>query len=221
MTATGSARLRRLARGSATRVQAAQEHCDLCGAVVAPEHRHLLELATRELRCVCRPCSILFDSPAASEGRYRLVPARRLRLDGLALGDETWEALRLPVDIAFLFHSSTDERVLAFYPSPMGATESLLALDAWDRLAAANPVLRTLVPDVEALLANRTGAHPGHWLVPIDDCFRLVGLIRTRWRGFTGGREVWQEIGSFFEDLDRRARPVAAEPREEETAWRS
>jgi Family of unknown function (DUF5947) len=215
----GSSRLRRLAQSSTERVQATQEHCDLCGNVVAPEHRHLLELSTRELRCACRACAILFDSPAASEGRYRLVPARRLSLTELELSDLTWEGLRLPVDIAFLFRSSTDERVLAFYPSPMGATESLLDLEAWDDLEAANPVLRTLVPDVEALLVNRTKNHPGHWLVPIDDAFRLVGLIRTRWRGLTGGREVWQEIGVFFEDLDRRSRPASGEPSERTMAW--
>jgi Family of unknown function (DUF5947) len=214
-----TSRLRQMAQGSTERVQAVQEHCDLCGNLVPPEHRHLLELANREMRCACRACAILFDSPAASEGRYRLVPTRRLRLDGLELSDVTWEELRLPVDIAFLFRSSADERVLAFYPSPMGATESLLSLDAWDGLEAANPVLRTLADDVEALLVNRTKNHPGQWLVPIDDCFRLVGLIRTRWRGLTGGREVWQEIGGFFEDLDRRSRPAVAERRDKETAW--
>jgi hypothetical protein len=219
VTSLGSSRLRRLAQGSTERVRAEQEHCDLCGAPVAPEHRHLLELASRELRCACRACAILFDSPAASEGRYRLVGTRRLRLPDLQLSDLTWERLRLPVDIAFLFASSADRRVLAFYPSPMGATESLLALDAWADLEAANPVLRTLAPDVEALLVNRTRNSPGHWLVPIDDCFRLVGLIRTHWRGLTGGREAWNRIGAFFEDLDRGAGPVVAERREEEMAW--
>jgi hypothetical protein len=32
-----------------------------------------------------------------------------------------------------------------------------------------------------------------------------VAVIRTRWRGFTGGREVWEAIEQFFEDLDRVA----------------
>jgi hypothetical protein len=213
-----TSRLRRLAAGSVERVQATQEHCELCGNVIAPEHRHLLELSNRELRCACRACAILFDSPAASEGRYRLVPTRRLRLTGFELSDLTWEELRLPVDIAFLFRSSADGRVLAFYPSPMGATESLLGLEAWDDLEAANPVLGTLADDVEALLVNRTRHHPGHWLVPIDDCFALVGLIRIRWRGLTGGREVWEAIEGFFDDLDGRSRePVT--PRREETPW--
>ena len=192
----------------------------MCGTPVPPDHRHLLELATRELRCACRPCAILFDNPAASEGRYRLLPTRRLRLDEMQLSDETWAELRLPVDIAFLFRSSIDGQVLAFYPSPMGATESLLRLEAWTALEQANPVLGTLAPDVEALLVNRTQTVPGQWLVPLDDCFRLVGLIRTRWRGFTGGREVWEALAKFFDDLNRRSRPVRRELVHEETTWR-
>jgi hypothetical protein len=200
-----SSRLMEIARAPSERVRAAQERCDMCGALVPPEHRHLLEMASRELRCVCRPCSILFAKPAASEGRFKLVPERRLRLDDLQLDDEMWEQLRLPVDIAFLFRSSSDARVLAFYPGPMGATESLLALDAWEALEAANPVLAGMADDVEALLVNRTRTAPGQWLVPIDDCFRLVGVIRTHWRGLTGGREVWLELATFFDALDKEA----------------
>jgi len=32
-----------------------------------------------------------------------------------------------------------------------------------------------------------------------------VGLIRTHWRGLSGGTEVWREIGSFFAALKKRA----------------
>ena len=108
--------------------------------------------------------------------------------------------------MAFFFYSSAVERVVAFYPSPMGATESRLELTAWERLERDNPALATLEHDVEALLVNRARGTRGHWIVPVDDCYRLVAVIRTRWRGFTGGSEVWQEIERFFEGLDRRAR---------------
>jgi hypothetical protein len=74
-------------------------------------------------------------------------------------------------------------------------------------------VLATLVPDVEALLVDRVRGARRQWIVPIDDCFALVGLIRTRWRGLTGGTEVWLELDRFFDDLDRRARPVGREGR--------
>jgi Family of unknown function (DUF5947) len=192
-------------RGAAE--QAAElERCELCGEPIPAEHRHVLELATRDLKCACRACSLLFDRREAAEGRYRLVGDRRLTVDDLDLDDALWEELRLPVDLAFFFHSSTAGRVVAYYPSPMGPTESQLDLAAWALLEAANPVLRTLEPDVEALLVNRSLGARRHWIVPIEDCYALVGLIRTRWRGFTGGREVWQEIGHFCEGLDRRAR---------------
>jgi uncharacterized protein DUF5947 len=130
------------------------------------------------------------------------------------LDDALWERLRLPVDIAFFFSSSTEGRVQAFYPSPMGPTESLLGLGAWDELVAANPVLAGLRDDVEALLVDRARGERRHWLVPIDDCYALVGLIRTRWRGLTGGRDVWQGLAEFFDDLDRRSRPAGRE-----TTW--
>jgi hypothetical protein len=102
----------------------------------------------------------------------------------------------------------------------MGATESLLGLDAWQALEAANPVLATLQPDVEALLVNRAQGARHHLVVPIEDCFTLVGLIRMHWKGLTGGREVWTEIAGFFDRLDRRARPAGRHDRMEGT-WAS
>jgi Family of unknown function (DUF5947) len=199
-------RLQTLARRAATEREATLERCELCSAPLAAEHRHLLDLRSRELMCACRACTLLFDRSAAGGGHFRLVPDRRLRITDLDLDDVMWEELRLPVDMAFFFHSSTEERVLAFYPSPMGATESLLGLDAWRELEAANPVLTTLEPDVEALLVNRVRGARRHWIVPMDECFALVGLIRTRWRGFTGGADVWRELDKFYEGLDRRSR---------------
>jgi Family of unknown function (DUF5947) len=204
-----TSRLGRLAARATREREAAQERCELCGEPVAPEHRHLLDLSRRELMCACRACAILFDRKAAGAGHYRLVPDRRLRVEDLELSDLAWEDLRLPVEMAFFFHSTAAGRVQAFYPSPMGPTESLLGLEAWDDLVAANPVLSGLAPDVEALLVNRVRGARGHWIVPIDDCYALVGLIRTRWRGLTGGTEVWLEIQRFFEGLDRRARPAS------------
>jgi hypothetical protein len=160
--------------------------------------------------CACRPCSLLFDRDGASNGRYKLVPERRLRLEDFAMSEQAWEELRIPVEMAFFFQSSAAERVLAYYPSPMGPTESQLQLSSWRELEAANPILGALEADVEALLVNRVRGARGQWIVPLDECYSLVGLIRTRWRGLTGGREVWHEIDGFFENLDRRARSVTA-----------
>jgi hypothetical protein len=202
--------LQRMARRAAREREEALERCDLCGAPIAAEHRHLLDLPARELMCACRACALLFDGGAAGAGHYKLVPDRRLRLEGFSLDDATWAELRLPVELAFLLHDSEAGRVRAYYPGPMGATESLLPLDAWADLEAANPVLGTLEPDVEALLVDRRRGSHRHLIVPIEDCFTLVGLIRMHWKGLTGGRDVWEEIDGFFDGLDRRARPAGA-----------
>lgn len=181
----------------------------MCAAPVPPCHRHLVDLNDRRLMCACRACALLFASEAAGGGHLRLLPTRRRRLDGFVLDDARWDRLRIPVDMAFFFRSTPAERVLAFYPSPAGATESLLELEAWTDLEVANPVLRELEPDVEALLVSRARDMREHWIVPIDDCYELVGLIRIRWRGFGGGEEVWAAIDGFFEDL----------PTREDTRW--
>lgn len=209
-TELASSRLRALAQsasgGAAPERQ--EERCDLCGEPIAPRHRHLMDLSSRELMCSCRACSVLFDRGAAGGGHYRLVPERRLGLVDFELPDPTWERLRIPVEMAFFFRSSSEGRVMAFYPSPMGPTESQLGLDAWAEIERSNPILETLEPDVEALLVNRARGARRHWLVPIDECYALVGLIRTRWRGLSGGSEVWEAIDVFFADLERRSKPA-------------
>ena len=153
---------------------------------------------------------------AAGGGHYRLIPERRLRIADFALDDVRWADLRLPVEMAFFFHDSRAERVVAYYPSPAGATESLLELEAWEELERANPVLETLEHDVEALLVNRSRGERQHFVVPIEDCYRLVGLIRTRWRGLSGGSEVWEEIDGFFAGLAAGAEQTE---QREEAAW--
>jgi hypothetical protein len=47
----------------------------------------------------------------------------------------------------------------------------------------------------------------------MDECYSLVGLIRMRWRGLSGGREVWEEIARFFEQLRERSKTVRREGR--------
>jgi Family of unknown function (DUF5947) len=197
-------RLRQLAqRPSAPPEEAPEERCDLCGEVVPPRHRHLIDVHDRRLLCACRPCSILFDHPGAGGRHFRLLPERSRYLVDFELDDVLWQRFRIPVELAFFFHSTPSGRVVAFYPAPVGATESLLELDAWEDLAAKNPVLEELEPDVEALLVNRTGGARDHWLVPVDRCYELVGLIRMHWKGFGGGPEVWEQVEAFFERLRR------------------
>lgn len=186
------------------------EQCELCSAEIPPEHRHLLELSRRTLICVCVPCSILFSDPGAGQGKYRLVPSRFLKLSDFQMTDEQWDDLAIPVNMVYLFHNTAAQRVMALYPSPAGAMESTLTLEGWDALVSSNPILRDLQSDVEALLINRVKNRGGehyreHYIVPIDVCYELVGLIRLKWRGLSGGEEVWTAIEEFFTRLRSRA----------------
>jgi hypothetical protein len=150
----------------------------------------------------------LFVGRGAGAGKYRAVPDRRLALEGFELTARTWDRLQIPVSVAFFFVNSVMGRVAAFYPSPAGATESLLPLDAWDRIVADNPVVATLEPDVEALLLRRSSRGTACFVVPIDDCYELVGLLRTRWRGFDGGQDAHDAIDAFFAGLADRSTVV-------------
>jgi hypothetical protein len=185
------------------RKRPAAELCELCAGPLGSVHDHLLEPAAGRLACACTPCAILFSGQA--NARYRRVPRRVELLSDFRLGDEQWEALHLPINLAFFFRSTRAGRVVAVYPSPAGGTESLLELEAWHQLEEDNPVLRELEPDVESLLVNRVRTAREYYRAPIDVCYRLVGLIRANWRGLSGGAAVWEEIGSFFADLKRRS----------------
>jgi len=197
------ARLRQFARK-----MPAAERCEMCSRELYPEHEHLVEPASHKLICACGACAILFDGQAG--GKYKRVPRSVKFLRDFQISDGQWDSLMVPIEMAFFFKSSPQKKVIALYPSPAGATESLLPLDTWDDIAQANPVLREMESDVVALLANRVGsaraAHPAeYYLVPIDECYKLVGLIRTHWRGLSGGTEVWREINAFFAEMKKRA----------------
>ncbi|HUN62358.1 MAG TPA: DUF5947 family protein [Candidatus Sulfotelmatobacter sp.] len=202
-TETAFATLRQFARR-----QAIVERCELCHHKLAPEHEHLVEPRARKLICACDACAILFE--AQSGAKYKRVPRRVVFLSDFQLTDAQWDALRLPIEMAFFFKSTPHDRVIALYPSPAGPTESLLSLDTWEDIVERNPILKAMDSDVTALLVNRVGyvrgAPPaGYFLVPIDECYKLVGLIRAHWRGFSGGAEVWREIAAFFAALKNKA----------------
>jgi hypothetical protein len=187
-----------------------QERCDLCATAVPKGHQHLLEPASRALLCACEACTILFSAPGA---KYRRVPRRISLVTDFDAPDQLWEDLAIPINMVYFYLDSASDGAKASYPSPAGATESLLSLDAWEQLTAANPILTKMETDVEALLANRlklpfgTGV-PEYFLLPIDECFKLVGLIRTHWRGLSGGAVVWEELAQYFSSLRERAYTV-------------
>lgn len=190
------------------RKRTAAERCEMCSRELAPEHEHLVEPANRKLICACDACAILFEGQAGA--KYKRVPHRVLFLRDFQLTDGQWDGLMVPIEMAFFFKSTPHGKVIALYPSPAGPTESLLSLETWGDIEQDNPVLSGMEADVTALLVNRVGHARGaaaaeYYLAPIDECYKLVGLIRTHWRGLSGGTEVWREIGTFFAALKKRA----------------
>ena len=179
--------------------EVAEDRCELCSAAIAADHRHLVEPAKRRLLCVCRACATLLGN--RDDNRYREVPEAVRQLENFCMTDFDWEAFGIPIGLAFFVHSTPDKRIVAFYPGPAGPTELLLDLQAWARLVASNPLLAELEPDCEALLVNRVRNAREYFQAPIDRCYALVGLIRTKWRGLSGGDEAWTAIDGFFAGL--------------------
>jgi hypothetical protein len=176
------------------------EHCDMCGIGVAHKHQHLIDPRSRRLVCACDACAILFYQ--GGETKYKRVPRQARFLKNFHMTDGQWDSLMIPIGLAFFVESSQENRVLALYPSPAGSTESLLSLEAWWDIVQENPVLTEMESDAEALLVNRLDREGAeYYLAPIDQCYQLVGLIRSNWRGLSGGTEVWEKIRDFFAEL--------------------
>ncbi len=185
----------------------AGERCEMCSESIADDHQHVVNVADRQLMCVCRACYLLFTD-AQAELRYRAVPDRYLAFGDFALDRRAWEALQIPVGVAFFFTNSALGHAVAFYPGPAGATESQLELNVWDAIGGADPRVDLLADDVEALLVrvpDDESAQPQSYLVPIDACYEFVGHLRMLWRGFDGGQEARAFIDDFFARIAARA----------------
>ena len=184
----------------------------MCAEPISEAHSHVVNLESRALMCTCRGCYLLFTADGA-ELRYRAVPDRYLSFPDFTLGPGQWDSLEIPVGLVFLFRNSVQQRTIAFYPGPAGATESELPLQAWESVVAANPSLGLLQADVEALLVHapaRGGAGFTCNIVPIDACYELVGQLRQLWRGFDGGRDAKEAMEAFFDTVSKRSRPAPA-----------
>ncbi|MEU8081703.1 DUF5947 family protein [Catellatospora citrea] len=196
---------------------AAQERCELCAAAIPADHDHLADLSSRSLPCVCRPCYLLFVPADTSPGvvaqqepgprRFAAVPREHVALPDFPLSDLDWAALDVPVRLTFVFVDSALGRPVALYPSPAGATESQLPPEAWAKVLARHPYTAQLPPDVLALLLHRGPDGPEAYAVPVDACYRLVGLVRRHWRGFDGGEQAWAAIGGWLAQVRANAQP--------------
>ncbi len=178
------------------------ELCDLCGKELDPDHRHLLHLVDRRILCTCESCLAI----RGGDAELRPTGTRTVWLDQFDLPDDTWASFQIPIGLAFFIDSSASGSVVALYPSPAGATESELETETWRELRTQNPVLMGLEPDAEALIVNRMAEPAQHAIAPIDECYRLVGLIKVNWDGISGGSGVERAIETFFGELREKAR---------------
>jgi hypothetical protein len=182
---------------STARPAAQTAQCELCPIGIGEDHRHLLHLDERRILCVCETCWSL----RSGDPEFRPTGVRKLLLDGFEMSDELWAGFQIPIGLAFMLRSGVSDAIVALYPSPAGATESELDLSAWEALCEANTVLLNLEPDAEALIVDRTGDPHRYAIVPTDQAYRLVGLIKASWQGISGGRGVDAAVGEFFEGL--------------------
>jgi len=177
------------------------ERCDLCGTALPEDHRHMLQLVERRIDCTCEACWAL----RSGDAEYRPVGTRVLWLPDLEMSGDRWASFGIPIGLAFFMRSTVAGGVVALYPSPAGATESELDMGSWDALVEDNPVLEQLDTDSEGLVVNRLSEPPGYAIAPIDDCYRLVGLVKANWEGISGGDRLEGAIRGYFAELQERA----------------
>ncbi len=196
-------RLRRITQGESATAAAteAEEICDICGSGIAPDHRHMLDVDERRILCSCEPCIAM----KAGMGAYRRVGSRVVWLEEFTLEEDLWARLQIPIGLAFFMYSSNAGGIVSLYPSPAGATESELDLTSWDELCEANPILKSLEPDAEALIVDRTTEKGRYAIAPIDECYRLVGMVKSNWEGISGGDAIERSVPGFFDELRERA----------------
>ncbi len=185
----------------------ATERCDLCGEELSEAHAHLFDTNERTVLCACAVCALLFPQRADAGGRYRFIPETSTYLPDLVFDELTWNALEIPVHVAYFVRSPQTGGVVAYYPSPVGAVESLLKLDAWQEVEQRNPALGKLVADTQALLVNGMDGFAEGWIVGIDVCYRLIAVMRMHWRGLRGGDGVRAELKRFFDELRSSSTP--------------
>ena len=183
----------------------------MCAEAIADEHQHVVNVEGRQLMCVCRGCYLLFTDTAraaALSGRPRPLPG----FPDFALDRRQWEALQIPVGLAFFFRTRRWTGRWRSIPGPPAPPNPNWTSTAWNDIAAADPRVDVLADDIEALLVrvpDDEDAPPAvaFWC-PIDACYEFVGRLRMLWRGFDGGQQVRRFIDEFFAMSTRAADEV-------------
>jgi hypothetical protein len=180
--------------------QPIEAECDLCGTSMPEDHRHLLQLDERSIVCVCESCWAL----RSGDAEFRPVGSRVIWLDSLDLPDDLWARFHIPIGLAFFMR--TGGGVVAFYPSPAGATESEIDPGVFAELCERNPRVKELDVDAEVLIVDRLGEGMRSAIAPTDQAYKLVGLVKTNWQGISGGPALAGAVDGFFEELREKAK---------------
>lgn len=181
-------------------VAAEEERCNFCGNSIPEDHRHLINLSEMRFKCACEVCAII----QAVHGDYKIIPQHVELLQNFNMPEDLWAQFMIPVNMAFFVFNSNRNGIIAYYPAAAGATESKLKMEPWKKLLELNPVLSKMAPDLEALLVNRLETPGRYYIVPIDSCYKLIGIIKSNWRGISGGVEVNHAISKFFTELKNK-----------------
>lgn len=178
-------------RRFAAEAPASVSRCDGCASPLGPSHAHRYDPSRRRVECVCVRC-------AQPRPPWRVVPPRLEVVEDLGPAAEAWMSENVPVRLAF-FVAHDDGEGTASFPGPAGPTVSTIDRAEWASLQGHVPRLRALSAEVEALLVNRVDGARDTFIVSIDVCYHLVGLLRGRRWGHRLGREAEE----LFADLRR------------------
>ena len=138
--------------------------------------------------CSCRPCYLLFTERGAGAGKFASVPERYLFDPDFTLSDAQWDQFQIPVKMAFFFVNSVLDQTVAFYPSPAGATESLLPADTWQTVPGVDDYYREAREKKAKKVENEYlhgggGWHGGGWHGGPGATSRCgVDSVGQRWR---------------------------------------
>lgn len=195
--------LRRLARLEAAEPGPGAA-CEFCSEPLGEPHEHVLEIASGGLACSCTACALLFDRP----GQERRRLPRDARALGCRLTEQEWASLEIPVKLAFVTVAGNGA-VMAGYPGPGGVAQAVVAPEAWAAIRAAHAELQRLQPELECVLIQRLEPAGEMFIVPLDQAYRLAGLVRRHWQGLSGGPEVRRQVNAFCAQLSTGAGPRA------------
>ena len=187
----------------------------MCGETARRAARHVVDIESGRSSAPAGPAICSSLSEAAAGGKYRSVPERVRHDPDHAAGRR---GLGRAADPGRRWRSSSSTPRSAGWwratRAPPGRPSANLTWRPGTGWSPATRCLAAMTPDVEAVFVDRSEHGDEVFLVPIDDCYALVGELRRRWQGFDGGAEAHAALAAFLAGLRgraRRSRPRSAQ----------